>query len=625
MNLITLRKVCVSFGGPLVLDGVDLRIETGERVCLVGRNGEGKSTLLKLISGELNIDDGEIIKTADLAVSSLSQQVPRNLIGSIYDVVATGLGSQGALLAQYHHLIQLDSGDTSHLSKLEHIQHELESNDGWKTNQRVDTILTRLQLDADVEFANLSGGLKRRVLLAKALVSDPDLLLLDEPTNHLDLDAIIWLEEFLLNYRGTILFITHDRSLIKKLATRIVDLDRGKITSWPGDYEAYLRHKQETLDAENMAQQQFDKKLSAEERWIRQGIKARRTRNEGRVRSLKLMRDKRSQRRARAGQAQLRVNASEASGKIVVEAENVSFAYDDKAVIQNFSTVILRGDKVGIIGPNGVGKSTLLQLLLTQLSPQSGEIKLGTKIEVAYFDQHRSQINEQKSVLDNVAEGSDTVTVNGKSQHIIGYLQDFLFSPARTRTPVRALSGGERNRLMLAKLFTKPANLLVMDEPTNDLDVETLELLEELLLNYQGTLFLVSHDRTFINNIVSSTLVFEGQGRVREYVGGYDDWMRQRRVSIPEKITNAKAKSKSKITNSSRKGPTKLSYKDQRELEALPAKIEDLEYRQQQLHTAMADAKFFQRDKTEIAADQKRLQEIEKTLAETYQRWEALE
>lgn len=623
MSLLTLRNVDVGFGGPLVLEKVDLRIESGERTCLVGRNGEGKSTLLKIISGELNPDDGEIIKAPQVGISSLSQEVPRDLSGSIYDVVAAGLGNQGALLAQYHHLSQMGSGEETHLSELERIQHELESNDGWQINQRVDTVLTRLQLGADAEFGKLSGGLKRRVLLAKALVSDPDLLLLDEPTNHLDLDAIIWLEEFLFSFKGAILFITHDRSLLIKLATRIIDLDRGRVTSWPGNYESYLRHKQESLNAEETAQQQFDKKLSEEEHWIRQGIKARRTRNEGRVRALKQMREKHSERRVRVGKAQLRIGQAATSGKLVVEAANISFAYDDQPIIRDFSTTILRGDKIGIIGPNGAGKSTLLRLLLHQIVPQRGEIKMGTKIEVAYFDQHRSQIDEQNSVLDNVAEGSDTVLINGKSRHIISYLQDFLFSPARTRTPVQALSGGERNRLMLAKLFTKPANLLVMDEPTNDLDVETLELLEELLLDYQGTLFLVSHDRTFINNIVTSTLVFEGEGRVAEFVGGYDDWMRQRLAPVPE--TAAKTKPTSAPAISKRKRPTKLSYKDQRELETLPAKIEVLEDSQRQLHAAMTDAKFYQRDKTVIAADQARLQEIEKCLAEAYQRWEALE
>ena len=623
MNLLTLRNVCVSFGGPLVLDGINLHIESGERVCLVGRNGEGKSTLLKLINGVLKPDDGDIIKAPETKVSSLSQEVPGNLSGLVYKVVATGLGTQGTLLAQYHHLTQTGRSEASHLKKIEHIQHQLESNDGWRVNQHVDTVLSRLQLDADAEFSNLSGGLKRRVLLAKALVNQPDLLLLDEPTNHLDLDAIIWLEDFLLNYKGAVLFITHDRTLLKKLATRIVDLDRGRVTSWPGNYQTYLRHKQESLDAEEAAQQQFDKKLSTEERWIRQGIKARRTRNEGRVRALKLMREKRSQRRVRVGKAHLQLNQLERSGKVVVEATDVGFAYGTQKIIQNFSTVILRGDKVGIIGPNGVGKSTLLQLLLSQLVPQSGKIKMGTKIEVAYFDQHRSQIDEEKTVLDNVAEGTDTITIDGKPRHIISYLQDFLFSPERARTPVRALSGGERNRLMLAKLFTKPTNLLVMDEPTNDLDVETLELLEELLLDYKGTLFLVSHDRTFINNIVSSTLVFEGQGRFAEFVGGYDDWKRQSQTIATEKTL--KGKSKSAQNNNKPKKSTKLSYKQQRELDALPSIIEDLERSQKQLHAAMSDAKYYQRNKQQIARDQLHLQEIEDSLKDAYRRWEALE
>jgi ATP-binding cassette subfamily F protein uup len=625
MALITLRNVVVGFGGPALLDGVDLQIDKGERVCLVGRNGAGKSTLMQVIADLITPDDGQIERQQGLKAARLTQEVPHDLHGSIYDVVAAGLGRQGELLSNYHHAVQQltkDHSDTA-MAELERVQHQLEAAGGWEMTQQVDTTLSRLQLDADTEFAELSGGMKRRVLLARALVDNPDLLLLDEPTNHLDIAAINWLEEFLLNYRGTLLFVTHDRMLLQKLGTRIIDLDRGRVTSWPGDYKTYLERKQALLDAEENANALFDKKLAQEEVWIRQGIKARRTRNEGRVRALKALRDKRAQRRQRLGRANIQTQNAELSGKIVVEVDNVSHSYGERTILKNFSTTILRGDKVGIIGPNGAGKTTLLKILLGHLEPQQGRVKLGTKIETAYFDQHRAQLDLEKSVMDNISDGRSEVTINGKPRHIISYLQDFLFAPERTRQPVRSLSGGERNRLLLARLFTKPANVLVLDEPTNDLDVETLELLEDLLVEYQGTVLLVSHDREFINNVVTSTLVFEGDGTVNEYVGGYDDWLRQRKSDLPRPVErNEKPKAVLKEKSAPAK---KLSYKDQRELDALPQKIEMLETELQQIQQMLSDPTLYQQQPDKVAELTARMTEVETEQSHCYERWETLE
>ncbi|GAB4300087.1 MAG: ATP-binding cassette domain-containing protein [Thiohalomonadaceae bacterium] len=626
MALLGLRGVTVSFGGPALLDGVDLSIERGERLCLVGRNGSGKSTLMKVLAAEIVPEDGEVVRQGGLKVARLSQEVPHGLAGSVYDVVAAGLGEAGALLAEYHQVSQqvAQHGSDDWLRRLEQVQQRLEAAGGWELNREVETVISRLELPSDASFASLSGGLKRRVLLAQALITRPDLLLLDEPTNHLDIDAIAWLEEFLLGFNGTLLFVTHDRTFLQRLATRIIELDRGRLTSWPGDFATYLRRKQEALDAEAGANALFDKKLAEEEAWIRQGIKARRTRNEGRVRALEAMRRERAERRERQGTARLQLNEAERSGKLVVEAEGVSFSYDGKPVIKDLSTVIMRGDKVGIIGPNGAGKTTLLRLLLGQLAPQQGSVRLGTKMEVAYFDQHRAILEEEKSVLDNVAQGSEQITVNGQSKHVMSYLQDFLFAPARSRTPVKALSGGERNRLLLARLFTQPANVLVMDEPTNDLDMETLELLESLLVDYSGTLLVVSHDRAFLNNVVTSTLVFEGEGRIGDYVGGYDDWLRQRRVApaarTAEKVVPAAAEMRDKS-----RPKAKLSYKEQRELETLPQRIEALEAEQQALHDAMGAPDFYQQDKAAITAVQERLAALEEELMAAYERWERLE
>ena len=624
MPILTLHNLQLSFGGPLLLDNVNLTIDRGERICLLGRNGAGKSTLMKLIASELKADDGEMIVEKGSCIVRLTQEVPEGMKGSVFDVVSSGLGEVGELVRDYHHIVVKLDTDCSEalLEKLSRVQQKLEAADGWQIEQRVESVISRLSLDADIEFSALSGGLKRRVLLARALVLEPDLLLLDEPTNHLDIASIEWLEEFLLGYGGSLLFITHDRMFLRRLATRILELDRGQLTDWPGDFDNFLRRKDEMLNAEEKENARFDKKLAQEEVWIRQGIKARRTRNEGRVRALKAMREERQQRRERTGQVKMGVQSSERSGKLVVEVENVDYAWDGDPVIKGLSTTIMRGDKIGIIGPNGAGKSTLLGLLLGKLQPKSGTIKMGTKVEVAYFDQLRAALDEDKSVQDNVGGGSDKVTINGRDKHIISYLQDFLFTPERIRTPVRALSGGERNRLLLAKLFTKPCNVLVMDEPTNDLDAETLDLLEELLLGYEGTLLLVSHDRAFLNNVVTSSLVFEGKGRVNEYIGGYDDWLRQRKSDAPVK---AKAAKNEAAQANPKAAPKKLSYKDQRELDMLPKLIEELDAELEAIQAEIAAPEFYKRDHTEIAATNERMAEVEEKLSAAYERWEALE
>ncbi|MES9875732.1 MAG: ATP-binding cassette domain-containing protein [Candidatus Sedimenticola sp. PURPLELP] len=625
MALITLRKVQLGYGGPLLLKDVDLSIERGERICLLGRNGTGKSTLMKLVAGEIQPDDGQMTIQQGARITRLTQEVPAGTEGTVFDVVSSGLGQLGELVRQYHHVsVKLaEEGSEQLLDELSRVQHELEAEDGWQTEQRVETVISRLSLDPDIQFTSLSGGLKRRVLLAQALVQEPDLLLLDEPTNHLDIDSIDWLEEFLIGYGGTLLFVTHDRMFLRKLATRIIELDRGELTDWPGDYENFLRRKDEMLNAEEKANARFDKKLAQEEVWIRQGIKARRTRNEGRVRALKAMREERGERRERTGQVKMAMQEAERSGKLVVEVEDISYAWEEKPVIRGLTTTIIRGDRIGIIGPNGCGKTTLLNLLLGKLVPNSGKVNLGTKVEVAYFDQLRAALDEEKSVGDNVADGSDNVEVGGSTKHVISYLQDFLFTPDRVRQPVKALSGGERNRLLLAKLFTKPANVLVMDEPTNDLDMETLELLEELLLDYQGTLLLVSHDRAFLNNVVTSSLVFEGQGRVNEYVGGYDDWLRQRQpANAPKPLAASQAKSK---TEKPKPKPKKLSYKDQRELEALPKRIEELENTLDELQNQMADPAFYQQGGDAIAEAKAKVESTEAELSEAFERWESLE
>jgi ATP-binding cassette subfamily F protein uup len=627
MALVSLQDVRVSFGGPLLLEGIDLSIDRGERVCLVGRNGTGKSTIMKLITGEIQPDGGKIVFQQGVKITLLTQEVPQALSGSVFDVVSSAFGEQGKLLAAYHHVSARLAHDHSEqlMAELEDVQHKFEAAGGWQMQQRVDEILTRLKLPEDAEFSELSGGLKRRVLLAKALAGAPDILLLDEPTNHLDIDAIAWLEEFLLTFGGTLLFVTHDRMLLQKIATRIVDLDRGRLTSWPGNYQTYLDLKQAALDSEAVENAKFDKKLAAEEVWIRQGVKARRTRNEGRVRALKELRRTRSERREVIGAARMQLQEAERTGKLVIEAIGVGHAYNGAEVIRDLSTTIIRGDKIGIIGPNGSGKTTLLKILLGEMKPRTGTVKHGTNIEVAYLDQHRAQLDDAKSVQDNVANGSDHVTINGIRRHVIGYLQDFLFAPARARSPVKVLSGGERNRLLLAKLFTQPSNLLVLDEPTNDLDIETLDLLEELLMDYPGTVLLVSHDRAFINDVVTSTLVFEGDGRVNEYVGGYDDWLRQsRRKSIATAVP-VKANEKTSAPIPQKDKPRKLSFKEQHELEVLPRRIEELDAEHQQIVAAMADPAFYRDSGDKVSAGKARLEALEQELAATYKRWDELE
>lgn len=623
MPLITLRDIQLSYGQQPLLDHVNLSIDVGERLCLIGRNGAGKSTLMKVIAEEIQADDGQIEKTQGLSVARLEQEVPDDQEHSVHFMVAEGLGEQGALLSEHAELVHhLGDGDDKILARFEELSSEIEARGAWQLSQRVDTVLSKLNLDGDMSFAGLSGGMKRRVLLARALVQDPDILLLDEPTNHLDMESIQWLEEFLKNFGTTLVFISHDRAFIRSLATRIIELDRGKLTSWPGSYEKYLSGKQAALDAEEKANAEFDKKLSQEEKWIRQGIKARRTRNEGRVRALKAMRDEFSQRRSRTGTASLTIQSSDNSGKIVVEADKISYAVGGKQIVRDFSVALMRGDRVGILGPNGCGKSTLIRLLLDRLAPDSGTVKQGTQLQVAYFDQLRDTLDEEKSVIDNVAEGSDVINLNGQNKHVIGYLQDFLFDPARVRQPVKSLSGGERNRLLLAKLFTKPFNLLVLDEPTNDLDAETLELLEEQLINYQGTLLLVSHDREFIDNVVTSTLVFE-HGELNSYVGGYQDWLRQR--PEPKREKTIKAAKPAAVAEKPAPARKKLSYKDQRELEQLPARIEQLEADLDAVQTRMSDPDFYKGEPADISAAQARQSELEQQLEVAFSRWDELD
>jgi ATP-binding cassette subfamily F protein uup len=625
MALVSLQGVNVGFGGPLLLEGADLSIDRGERVCLVGRNGTGKSTIMRLITGDVKPDSGKIVYQQGVSITLLTQDVPQELSGSVFEIVSSAFGEQGKLLEEYHQA----SASLAHkhseklMDRLEASQVLLEASGGWSTQQRVNTIISRLNLPEDGAFSTLSGGLKRRVLLAKALAGDPDLLLLDEPTNHLDIDSIAWLEQFLLEFGGTLLFVTHDRTLLQRLATRIVDLDRGRLTSWPGNYQTYLERKQAVLDAEIVENAKFDKKLAEEEIWIRQGVKARRTRNEGRVRSLEKLRKIRSQRRETTGTARVQIQEAERTGKLVIEADKVSLSYDDRFVIHHFSTTILRGDKIGIIGPNGSGKTTLLKVLLGDLKPQAGTVKLGTNLEVVYLDQHRAQLDDEKTVQDNVANGSDYVTVKGQRRHVIGYLGDFLFAPARARSPVKVLSGGERNRLLLAKLFTKPSNVLVLDEPTNDLDLETLELLEELLMDYSGTVLLVSHDREFLNNVVTSTLVLEGSGKVNEYVGGYDDWLRQRKTEIP--ATSHKQEEQRSQPRPQKEKRRKLSFKEKKELEGLPQQIEEFEREQQAIHESLADPSFYRESGVKVSEFKARLEVLEKELKEAYRRWEELE
>ena len=625
MALVSLQDIHLALGGPPLLDGVRLQIERGERICLLGRNGAGKSTLMKVIAGELAPDDGEVVRQQAVTIARLAQEIPEGLAGTAFDVVAGGLGELGTLLAAYHEVghRMATEHNTALMEQLGRLHHRLDTSGGWEVQRQVETVLSHLSLDPDAPFSSLSGGRKRQVLLARALVSRPDLLLLDEPTNHMDVDAIAWLEEFLLSQPITLLFVTHDRAFLRRVATRIVELDRGRMVDWACDYDTFLERKQAVLDAEAKQWANFDRKLAQEEVWIRQGIQARRTRNEGRVRALEAMRRERSARRQRTGTVRLRMQDAERSGKVVIEAEHVSFSYPGRPVIRDFSTTIMRGDKVGIIGPNGSGKTTLLRLLLGQLKPDEGTVELGARLELAYFDQLREQLDEDRSVQDNIADGADHVTINGNRRHVLGYLQDFLFSAERARTPVRVLSGGERNRLLLARLFTRSFNLLVMDEPTNDLDIETLELLEGLLVEYSGTLLLVSHDRAFLDDVVTSTLVLEGDGRVGEYVGGYEDWRRQTAGRQPREQKPVRAEPVKPRTSSS-PARRKLSYRDQRELDQLPGRIEALEAEQTALHASLADPALYRGDPSAVVAARARLEAVEREIAVLLERWEAL-
>ncbi|MCK4864861.1 MAG: ATP-binding cassette domain-containing protein [Gammaproteobacteria bacterium] len=622
MALIKLESACLAYGHVPLLDKVDLQIDAGERVCLVGRNGAGKSTLMRVMEGAAELDEGGLWKKPDLRVGILAQEVPQLDELTVYDVVAGGLDHIGEVIAEYHHVLhEMETNFSDAINnKLARLQDEIDSNDGWNLEQRITTVITKLELPEDALMGSLSGGYKRRVMLARALVLDPELILLDEPTNHLDVEAIQWMEDFLLGFNGAVLFITHDRTFLRHLATRIVELDRGKITSWPGNYDTYIKNKEERAVIEEQQNALFDKKLAQEEVWIRQGIKARRTRNEGRVRALEQLRRERSSRLNKVGNVNLQVESGEASGKIVIEVEGISKSFADKTIVKSLSTKIMRGDRIGILGPNGVGKSTLLKMLLGELEPDTGTVSLGTKLSVAYFDQQRAVLDLEKTVADNLNFGSDTITINGRSRHVMSYLQDFLFPPARVRSPVKSLSGGERNRLLLARLFIQPANLLVLDEPTNDLDVETLELLEELLCNYDGTLILVSHDRTFLDNVVTSTLAFEGDGQVNEYVGGYEDWLRQSR----QVDTSTTARKTGKKEAKQEKKKSKLSYKDQFELDTLPQNIEKLETEQEQIQNKIAEPGFYQQEKKDIDKVLTRLSELKKELETTYARWEEL-
>ncbi|MBA4501924.1 ATP-binding cassette domain-containing protein [Marinobacterium marinum] len=621
MPLVKFEGVSVSFSAAPLLDKVDFQIDPGERVALVGLNGAGKSTLMKLVSRDIHVDQGSVWQDPAIRVAQLPQMLPAADERRVYDVVAEGLADVVQLREAFEALSH--QTDAASLQKMEHLQHQLEAQDGWHLEQQVQTVLDRLGLDADTRMSELSGGWRRRAALGAALVQKPDLLLLDEPTNHLDIETIEWLEQMMLDFRGAILFVSHDRALVEKLATRIVELDRGNLTSFPGSYDRYLELKQQLLEEEERQNAEFDKKLAQEERWIRQGIKARRTRNEGRVRALEQMRRDRSQRRERQSGASFGLEEAQKSGKLVAELEDVSMSYENKPLLQHFSLKVQRGDRIGLIGANGSGKSTLLKILLGHLQPESGKVRLGTKLEVAYFDQLRGQLDPEKSVIDNVSGGRESVEINGQSKHIIGYLQDFLFSPERARTPVKALSGGECNRLLLARLFSQPANVLVLDEPTNDLDIETLELLEEILLGFDGTILLVSHDRRFLDNVVTSSVVFEGDGQVREYVGGYQDWLRQRPTPKVEA-----AKPADKPATQSRpvkKQSKKLSYKLQRELDQLPARLEEAEQALAALQEVVATPDFYTGDHEQVADTLAQLQQQELLLETLMERWVELE
>lgn len=627
MAFITLRDVQLAFGGPALLDGANFSLERGERVCLIGRNGEGKSTLLKLIEGSLLPDSGEVSLQNGITISMLAQDVPMDS-GKVADIVADGAGEAADVLRAYHEASDACVlGDMEACDRMGNLQHKLDQLDGWALETKVNSILSKMGLDPDADLADLSGGRKRRVLLARALLTQPDVLLLDEPTNHLDVESIEWLEKFLLDQNNlTLLFISHDRSFVDSIATRIVELDRGTLRSYEGNYSRYLELKAQQMEAEEKQNALFDKRLAEEEVWIRQGIKARRTRNEGRVRALKELREQSKARRSQQGKVSMATQDASRSGKVVFEIENLSVRFGhDAPIIKDFSALVLRGDRIGLVGDNGVGKTTLIKAILGE-QEHTGTVKTGTQLEVAYFDQLRNALDLEKSVKDNVSEGSDHVDVNGNRRHIYSYLQDFLFSPERARTPVKALSGGERNRILLAKLLLKPSNLIVMDEPTNDLDMVTLELLEEMLSDYKGTLLLISHDRAFMDNVVTSTWVFDGKGNIDEYIGGYQDYLQQRpdQTAVDQKSAVKKAAAKAEA-NAAPAKKVKLSYKDQRALEQLPAEMEALEKEQAEINASLADGSLFISDADKAMTLSNRLTEIDELLLEKLERWEELE
>ena len=634
MAIYSIQQGYLSYSAAPLLDHVELHIESGERLCLVGRNGAGKSTLMKVISGEVLLDDGAITHLQDLKIARLEQDPPQTESATVYDYVADGVAELGKILADYHHQLTLladQHDDERVMRRLSELQEQLDQQQGWQFDTRISQILSLLSLTADTSLSDLSGGWLRKVALARALVNEPDLLLLDEPTNHLDIDSIAWLEDFLRQYKGAIVFISHDREFIQRMATRIVDLDRGVLTSWPGNYDAYLAGKEEWLRVEELKNAQFDKKLAQEEVWIRQGVKARRTRNEGRVRALKALRMERGERREKVGTSKIQLDEAVRSGKIIFEGEGVNYSIEGKSLIRNFDFRVMRGDKIALIGPNGCGKTTLIKLLLGDLQPDSGSLYCGTKLEVAYFDQYRQQLDLEKTVMDNVADGRQEVDFAGRRRHILGYLQDFLFEPKRAMTPVKALSGGEKNRLLLAKLFLKPCNLLILDEPTNDLDIETLELLEELLAEYQGTLLLVSHDRRFIDNTVTHSWLFEGDGRITPYVGGFADVMATRQQQTAKVVTSAPvvkntsdARDKEDKTAIPKK-TRKLSYKLQSELDGLPLQLEQLEANIDSIQSQINQPDFFSLpvERTKEILDA--LQQAEMNLEQAFARWEELE
>ena len=625
MALISLRDISMSFGDRPVLDGVDLQIEAGERLCLLGLNGSGKTTLMKIIAGELEALGGEIQRSQGLVTSMLDQKVPDSIFGTVFSVISSGAGKKGELVQEYHKLAGAlaDSADDELLRKLDNVQHRLEAENAWDLHNQAEKLISDLGLDGEAEFSTLSAGLKRRTLLGRALVVEPDLLMLDEPTNHLDIESIAFLENFLMNYGATLLFVTHDRTFLRKLSTRIITIDSGELTSWGCDYDTYLKRKDVQMQAMDKQYAEFDKKLSREEAWIRKGIKARRVRNEGRVRALENMREMRRQRRVATGKVRFAVQDTQLSGRLVIEAKKLCFNYapesGEENVISDFSSTIFRGDKIGIIGQNGCGKSTLLGALLKKLKPQKGSVRHGTKLEIAYYDQLGGQLDESKTVWENVGEDYNSIVFNGESMHVLGYLQNFLFTPEKSKSKLSNLSGGERNRVLLAKLVSKPANLLVLDEPTNDLDIETLELLEEILVSYQGSVLMVSHDRSFLNNITTSIIAFEDGGLLREYTGGYDDYLRQKEP------TSRAVKKKKPAGKPKEVGKKKLSYKEKRELEGLVVRLEELEGEQKRLHEKMADSAFYKQDSEQIAETVARSETVDKELEQAFERWEELD